>query len=72
MGVDHPVRVFFLIEVIKNMHQNAVFKHVGVVGGMECVAIAEQGLAFEVGRRHSVVNSLHRGCAVIFWVYIVR
>ncbi len=42
MQVDEPVGRVFLIEVLKNMGQNDVFEHIGMIACMKTMAVTEQ------------------------------
>ena len=41
MGIDHPVRLILLVEIIQHQAENKVFEHVGMVASMKSVTITE-------------------------------
>ena len=41
MGVDIPIGLVFAVEVAEGEKQDKMFEHVGMVTGMEGVAVAE-------------------------------
>ncbi len=41
MGIDDRIGCVFMIEMVKNVHQDRVLEHVGVIAGMKAVSIAE-------------------------------
>ena len=43
MGVDIPIGLVFAVEVAESKKQNKMFEYVGMVAGMEGVAVAEHG-----------------------------
>ena len=50
MGVEHGERAVFLGQMAHKRNQHRVFEHVGVVAGMEGVAITEHGKMVTAGR----------------------
>lgn len=41
MGVDIPIRFVFAVEIIEREIKHEMFEHIGMVAGMESVAVAE-------------------------------
>ena len=50
VGVEHGERAVFLGQMAHKRNQHRVFEHVGVVAGMEGVAITEHGKMVTAGR----------------------
>jgi len=46
--IDDPEGLFFLAEVACDLYQNEMFEYVGMVAGMEGVAVAEHEAGSEV------------------------
>ena len=50
MGIDIPIGLVFLIEVIKRQEKDEMLDHIGMVAGMEGVAVAEHKRSSEKGK----------------------
>ena len=47
MGIDVVERRVFLLQVFDQLHQHKVLEHVGMIAGMEGVAVAQHGVPLE-------------------------
>ena len=50
MGIDIPIGLVFLIEVIQRQEKDEMLDHIGMVAGMEGVAVAEHKRSSEKGK----------------------
>jgi putative regulatory protein recX len=58
VGVDIPIGLVFAVEVAEGEKQDKMFEHVGMVAGMEGVAVAEHGVALSWERQHFIAGWL--------------
>jgi len=49
--VDHPEGFVFLLEIVNQLHQQQVFEYVGVIAGVEGVAVAEHRVRLDRQRK---------------------
>ena len=56
MGVDIPIGLVFAVEIAEGEKQDEMFEHVGMVAGMEGVAVAEHEMALSWERRDFIAG----------------
>ena len=56
MGIDIPIGLVFAVEIAEGEKQDEMFEHVGIVAGMEGVAVAEHEMALSWKRQHFIAG----------------
>jgi hypothetical protein len=61
MGVDVPERFVFLCQIVQQQHFDVVFENIGVIAGMEGVAVTEHDCKSEIVHKRDCPAPAERG-----------